>query len=342
MKAPFPWFGGKSGVAPEVWRRFGDVKNYVEPFFGSGAVLLARPGEPGIETVNDLDGLLCNFWRAVRAAPSEVAEAADWPVSELDLTARHLRLVETKAVLTRSLEADPEFFDARLAGWWVWGQCSWIGTGWCAGNGPWVRDAEGFLSLGNAGQGINRKLPHLGDAGQGINRKLPHLGDAGRGINRKLPHLGDAGRGIEAWLTRLSERLRRVRVACGSWERVLGDSVTWRHGLTGVFLDPPYADGEMEYASGSSAGLSAEVAAWARKAGQRDDMRVVLAGHSGEHDMPGWVEVPWTARGGYGNQGGDDEDDNRHREVVWFSPACLRPDIPTRQTSIFDALGGGQ
>lgn len=43
LKAPFPWFGGKSKIANEVWRRFGDVPNYVEPFFGSGAVLLGRP-----------------------------------------------------------------------------------------------------------------------------------------------------------------------------------------------------------------------------------------------------------------------------------------------------------
>ena len=37
LRAPFPWFGGKRRVAPEVWERFGDVPNYVEPFFGSGA-----------------------------------------------------------------------------------------------------------------------------------------------------------------------------------------------------------------------------------------------------------------------------------------------------------------
>ncbi len=37
LKAPFPWFGGKSRVAPDVWARFGDVANYVEPFFGGGA-----------------------------------------------------------------------------------------------------------------------------------------------------------------------------------------------------------------------------------------------------------------------------------------------------------------
>ena len=38
---PVVW--GKSRVADLVWKRFGDTPNYVEPFFGSGAVLLKRP-----------------------------------------------------------------------------------------------------------------------------------------------------------------------------------------------------------------------------------------------------------------------------------------------------------
>ena len=46
-KAPFPWFGGKSRVAHIVWDRFGNVPNYVEPFFGSGAVLLGVRTPPG-------------------------------------------------------------------------------------------------------------------------------------------------------------------------------------------------------------------------------------------------------------------------------------------------------
>lgn len=32
LKAPFPWFGGKSKVAQEVWRRLGNVPNYRELF----------------------------------------------------------------------------------------------------------------------------------------------------------------------------------------------------------------------------------------------------------------------------------------------------------------------
>ena len=116
-----------------VWERFGDVKNYVEPFAGSLAVLLGRPHPPRLETVNDLNGYLSNFWRAVAHDPDEVAHWCDWPVNEADLHARHVWLLERKYPLTDHLMADPDYFDAKLAGWWVWGICAWIGSGWCSG-----------------------------------------------------------------------------------------------------------------------------------------------------------------------------------------------------------------
>lgn len=304
-RAPFPYFGGKRDAAPIVWERFGAVPNYVEPFFGSGVVLLGRPHEPKTETVNDIDGLLCNFWRAIAVAPQEVARAADWPVSEADLSARHAALVAQRGALTERLQADPSYFEPTMAGWWVWGACSWIGSGWCSGEGPWTSNGERLIRC-----------------------------DQGQGINRQLPHLGDQGQGILEWFEQLAKRLRRVRIACGSWERVLGDSVTWRHGLTGVFLDPPYAGGGVEYSAAGRGTTAADVAAWARESGARADMRIALCGHVGEHDMPGWRMVPWTARGGYGNQGGDDESDNRHREVIWFSPAC---ELGVGQASLFEA-----
>src|SRR5882724_9612810 len=95
MKAPFPWFGGKSRAADLIWAGLGNVPNYVEPFAGSLAVLLNRPSASNLETVNDLDAYVCNFWRAVRADPEGVARAADWPVNETDLHARHRWLVHT-------------------------------------------------------------------------------------------------------------------------------------------------------------------------------------------------------------------------------------------------------
>src|SRR3954463_13930337 len=97
LKAPFPYFGGKSRVAPIIWERFGEVRNYVEPFAGSLAVLLGRPTPfAGTETVNDKCGLIANFWRALRADPDAVARHADWPVNENDATARHAWLVGEK------------------------------------------------------------------------------------------------------------------------------------------------------------------------------------------------------------------------------------------------------
>ena len=142
LKAPFPWFGGKSRVSDLVWSRFGDVPNYVEPFAGSLAVFLGRPHAHKISTVNDLDGFVANFWRALAADPEGVAEHADWPVNEVDLVARHVWLVNQKTAFTERLQADHDYYDVKVAGYWVWGICSWIGCGWCSGEGPWNTDGE--------------------------------------------------------------------------------------------------------------------------------------------------------------------------------------------------------
>ena len=321
MKAPFPYFGGKRTVAADVWARFGLVANYVEPFFGSGAVLLSRPDVPSIETINDKDHFVANFWRAVQADPEAVAHYADNPVNETDLTARHLWLVSEGVRIISRCQGEPDFYDAKVAGWWAWGLCCWIAGGWCHGDGPWTFDDGGW---------VNRKRPHL-NAGQGVNRKLPHLGDAGQGVNRKLPHLGDAGQesSLVPYMQSLANRLRNVRVCCGDWERICGPSPTFKHGMTGVFLDPPYsaeADRAEVYRT-EDLTIAHRVREWAIEAGRNPLMRVALCGYDTEHAMPAdWSVFAWKAHGGYGNQGDDTRGrDNAAREVVWFSPACLPP-----------------
>ena len=134
IKTPFPYIGGKARVAPEVWRRFGDVKNYVEPFFGGGGVLLNRPmwGGNRIETVNDLDSLLVNFWRSVKLHPRKLAKAADHPISELELHARHTWLVRQKHEVAEQIRSQEAWCDPWVAAWWVWGISQWISGGWCA------------------------------------------------------------------------------------------------------------------------------------------------------------------------------------------------------------------
>ena len=220
QKTPFPWFGGKAAAAPHVWAALGDVPHYVEPFMGSLAVLLRRPhltNRPYYsETVNDLDGFLVNAWRAIQLHPDETAEWASWPVSEADLCARHLWLLRWKE--ERQLEhlmGDPEWCDPRAAGYWMWGQSSWIGSGWCSGTGPWVVGEGGRIEKRQK-PGVSRQLPHLGDNGngvnhaglreQGVNRQLPRIGNDGQGVNRpqlreqgvsrQLPHLTGDGKGV--------------------------------------------------------------------------------------------------------------------------------------------------
>jgi hypothetical protein len=321
IKAPFPWYGGKSAVAHHVWAALGDVPNYVEPFFGSGAAFLSRPHPHRVATINDADGYVANFWRALAADPGSVARMAAWPVSENDLHARHLWLVARKEALRERMESDPDYYDPKIAAWWVWGLCCWIGSGWCAGDGPW-RAIDGRLQKteGDAGRGIHRQLPHLGNAGMGIHRQRPHLGDAGMGIHRQLPHLGNYFQG-------LAERLAAARVCCGDWSRVVGPSVTVKHGLTGMFFDPPYSHSERDadlYATETD--CAAEVSAWCLANGDHPLLRVVLAGYTGEHDAlatAGWKSLTWKARGGYGSQGQGAGRANAAREVLWFSPHCL-------------------
>lgn len=433
LRAPFPWFGGKRRVASIVWPRFGDVPNYIEPFAGSLAMLLGRPGGAGkIETVNDIDRYVANFWRALKADPWGVASWCDDPVNEADLHARHLWLVNQTEFRER-MHRDPYHYDVRIAGWWVWGLCQWIGGGWCVE--PQNRKhpkldgiGKGVHSLAGAGiesvTELDRKRPHLAGMDKGVLQqeppnKLPFLAvksdgnHAGRGIHStavpsaqipnlrvtdnatgsgvhrgtllgeayspgRRPSLSNAGQGVHlpglgndrgvhgltgqdvtfleslralsvpnappcfAWFAELSLRLRRVRIACGDWKRVLGASVLGKGKNVGgrrpcaVFLDPPY-DPELRsstlYAE-DARGISADVRRWALENGDDPDIRIALCGYEGEHEMPAsWECVEWKAARGYA--GADNE--NRAKERIWFSPHCIKPsDTDPRRQSSFD------
>ncbi len=310
LAAPFPYFGGKRRAAPRIWQALGDPAGYVEPFAGSAAVLLARPDFTGrrVETLNDADGWLVNVWRAIQLSPAKVAHHAWGPVAEIDYHARLAWLRQRRTPdLVAWLEGDPEAHDAKAAGWWLYVVACGIGDPF--GPGPW-RVIDGHL------------------------RKLPHLGDAGKGVNRELPHLGNAGRGpLEAYMGQLADRLRRVRITCGSWKRVVKPSVT-RSGTGGdgaraVFLDPPYATSGDLYAH-VDADVALAVREWCATAPR--EMRVILCGYDAEHDdllARGWSVIEGKAGGGAGYS---TNGLNGRRERLWLSPACVgsaQPDLFT-------------
>jgi DNA adenine methylase len=298
LKAPFPWFGGKSRASAIIWDRFGDVPNYVEPFAGSLAVLLKRPNYDPFkhtETVNDLDCLISNFWRALQHDPESVAKFADSPVNECDLHAKHRWLIN-QADFREQMKTDPDYFDAKIAGWWVWGLSAWIGGGWCE-----------RVSL-------STQLPHLGGAGKGVHRILPHLGGAEKGMTHS-----DL---LYDYFDKLAYRLKRVRVCCGGWPRIVTESVTTGVGMTGVLLDPPY-DQKLRNSKlyRVETNVSEAVREWAIQNGNNPKLRIALCGYEDEHAMPdGWECVEWKAQNGYNSQ----RNVNRLKERIWFSPHCLK------------------
>lgn len=291
LSAPFIYFGGKASVADIVWKALGQPKHYIEPFFGSGAVLLARPDyDPtkDIETINDKDGFVSNVWRSLQSNPDEVAKWCDWPVNHADLSARKMRLIENEGRLLENLIADETWYDAKMAGYWIWAASCWIGSG----------------------------LTRIS--------QIPHLTGTGMGVQDIY------NENIYKLFRQLSERLRYVRVVCGDWKRVCGGD--WQDGFgdVGIFFDPPYAveDRDKVYHCDDTTIVANEVRQWCLERGSRSTYRIVLAGYEEHNELAdhGWTFYHWKTRGGYGNIARNNGDsrgkDNRHREVLWFSPYC--------------------
>lgn len=290
----FAYFGAKTKVAPQVWEAFGNVNTYVEPFFGSGAVLLARPQPPKFEIVNDVSCYIVNFFRAVKKDPDGVAGYADCPKTELDFNSRHKWLLEKKGNLYDLLMESPEACDVKAAGWWLWGMGLCIGLNWCTRPyAPAVPDGRG----------------------------------AGGGI-----HAMGRREHVASHMRALADRLRYTLICCGDWEKVVAPSYLGTTRVrncgqtpTGVFLDPPYAGTAVDtrFYGELGEGLTKRVEAWALANGEDKDLRIALCGYEGDYDLPSWRKVAWSTHAGYGNQNKTKAHVTHRRERIWFSPHCV-------------------
>ncbi len=70
----FGWYGGKYSHLDWLLPLLPEGRHYCEPFGGSAAVLLNRAPSP-IETYNDIDGEVTNFFRVLRSAKDELIES---------------------------------------------------------------------------------------------------------------------------------------------------------------------------------------------------------------------------------------------------------------------------
>lgn len=115
-------------------------------------------------------------------------------------------------------------------------------------------------------------------------------------------------------LARISESLQDTRLLCGDWKACLGPANhqdSWHTDPVGVFFDPPYKG--FECYNDGAAGIAADVAGWCKEHGADPAYRIVLCGYEGEHDLPGWYQIPWGTLGRVAK---------KRQEILWASPTC--------------------
>ncbi|MCY7484305.1 DNA adenine methylase [Paenibacillus alvei] len=69
--------GSKWSLANWIISFMPEHETYLEPFFGSGAVLFSKE-RSRLETVNDIDGEIVNLFRVIRERPDELAHVIRW------------------------------------------------------------------------------------------------------------------------------------------------------------------------------------------------------------------------------------------------------------------------
>lgn len=286
MDPVFQWFGGKRMIANEVWKRLGKVTRYIEPFAGSAAVLLARPEFQGREVINDLDGYLVNFWRAVKADVEGVAAELVSPISELDLIARKRVFVREAESLTERLKADPKWYDREMAAWWFHGHSASVGNRWLRVN-----------------EMPNKFMPAMDT--RSISDRISDL----RAVQQRLVDVfilcGEWQRALDS---------EKVTFNGSDTVGIFFDPPYGAPRTTKI-----YADDRMDVAAdvtrwclehGDDKRLRMVVAGY--------------AGEHAELEEAGWTTHSWMAQGGHGNRRADRSNDNRTKETLWISPHCQK------------------
>lgn len=282
-KTLFPYFGGKTKAARLVWRELGSPECYVEPFLGSGAVLLARRSAPRAEVGVDLDGLVTNFWRCLAADWRAMTPYMSGPVSELDEYAANEALIAARCGLTAKLRDDRRFYDPELAGWWWAGMSSWIGSGF----------------------------------GHRHARQRPQIDRSMRG----LYGLGMTDDRIAAVAARIANVTLLADDWEDGWKRAVMPYFAKRFTTVGVFLDPPYSGDREKGLYGEDVHLRERIVEWALA--QPENVRLVIAGYADEYPefaavRPAsgfrWDQISWSVPNGYAIRNANIE--RRNSEVL--------------------------
>lgn len=121
MAKPFAYIGGKTFLAPRLVQIIPTHRHYLEPYCGSAALFFAKEPVP-IETLNDVDEMVANFWLVLRDHLADFIRLASFTP--------HSRLLFEQCRESCFEEDDPV---RRAWKWWVVARQSRNGTwgrGW--------------------------------------------------------------------------------------------------------------------------------------------------------------------------------------------------------------------
>jgi len=287
----FPYVGGKYTIAPEINRRFGEIDTRIDAFTGSSSWILASPPVKH-EIVNDLDGYVVNYLRAVKYAPDEVARHLNFPRAELELIAYHHYTRDKFPELVARLGGDPEYYDPVLAARWAYVMAYKLDPSLLKPGGWLVRDGRLVYE-------------------QGTGRIRGSLTTSHRVLSRLVKE-----HRVSEYVAALSERLRNVHVFWNDFEIVVGKA---NHlGVAGILLDPPYPRHLRDFDYNTDgADVWQRAARWAVANGNNPKLRIAVCGYDdADSDAlfpSGWARFIWR-RNGVGK--------NKDRECIWFSPHC--------------------
>lgn len=77
MRRVLKYPGSKWNIAPQLVKLIPEHRSYVEPFFGSGAVLFNKPVSD-IKTINDLDHDVVNLFRCIQEDAEQERYLTEW------------------------------------------------------------------------------------------------------------------------------------------------------------------------------------------------------------------------------------------------------------------------
>jgi len=112
----FPWVGGKEKLAPYVYQVLPPhMRHYIEPFGGSGAVLLGLPPDPArLDIYNDLDADLVNLILCAKERPNALMKELKFlPIHARKVFEMYRDFVDYKDIHDENLRIELEILEDR-------------------------------------------------------------------------------------------------------------------------------------------------------------------------------------------------------------------------------------